>query len=153
MSARRISPSRENVSKISCISRRYSVYPASVSFWGIRRGQHSGGADAAVVDQRVVCAKYADLPRLRRRRTLRRSRRSRIRENPGCTLCRSFARAFMHGASSSRKWQTGITPARDKIKTASREDTVSLYGAGSGVERVRPRPARGKRRDAPAGGR
>ena len=39
---------------------------------GIRRGQHSGGAAAAVVDQRVVRAKYADLPRLRRRRTLRR---------------------------------------------------------------------------------
>ena len=31
-------------------------------FWGIRRGQHSGGAAAAVVDQRVVRAKYADLP-------------------------------------------------------------------------------------------
>ena len=31
-------------------------------FWGIRRGQHSGGADAAVVDLRVVRAKYADLP-------------------------------------------------------------------------------------------
>ena len=30
--------------------------------WGIRRGQHSGGAAAAVVDQRVVRAKYADLP-------------------------------------------------------------------------------------------
>ena len=29
---------------------------------GIRRGQHSGGAAAAVVDQRVVRAKYADLP-------------------------------------------------------------------------------------------
>lgn len=32
MSARRISPSRENVSKILCISRRYSEYPVSVSF-------------------------------------------------------------------------------------------------------------------------
>ena len=69
--------------------------------------------------------------------------------NSGMYFYRSFARAFVHGASSSRKWQTGITPAREQKSRPhpKRKRSCFMVPEAGSRKGFAPRPARGKNQD------